>query len=322
MADCAAGRMCGCAADSENAFQVSRRGAIRDPERSNPRWSADASGGGVGRRYERIEHIRAMRTTGRIPVSEPHVPGAATLSRASDLISIREASALLGVSPATLRRWAEAGEVPAFTTPGGHRRFSRTALAGRLSRTDPVPPSLARLGETADGVAARYRHRSGGTAAAAPWLGSVAESSRARLREHGRVIAASLIGSIEATGEREREAALAAGIEVAGDYGRIAATLGATMRQTVATFLLFRRPFVEEMAAVARRRQLDAAGTAALLGASAEAIDQLLDATLAGFEQAMTPRARRDQPARVETDASAGVGVGDGVRVEPEEPIR
>jgi hypothetical protein len=70
------------------------------------------------------------------------------------------------------------------------------------------------------------------------------------------------------------------------------------MRQTVATFLQFRRPFVEEMAAVARRRHLDAAGTAALLGSSAEAIDRLLDATLEGFELAMTPRAGRTRGAR------------------------
>jgi hypothetical protein len=112
------------------------------------------------------------------------------------------------------------------------------------------------------------------------------------------VIAASLIASIEATGERESTAALAAGIDVASDYGRIAGTLGATMRQTVATFLQFRRPFVEEMAAVACRRRLDAAGTAALLGASAAAIDRLLDATLEGFEQAMTPRAGRTRSAR------------------------
>jgi excisionase family DNA binding protein len=237
-----------------------------------------------------------MRSAGQIPVSGARDRGAAAVpsSPTSDWVSIREASALVGVSTATLRRWAEAGEVPAFTTPGGHRRFSRAALTARLPRATSGPADLARLGETADGVAERYRRRAGGTAAAAPWLGSVPESSRARLREQGRVIAASLIATIEATGERERDAALAAGIDVAKDYGRIAGTLGATMRQTVATFLQFRRPFVEEMAAVARRRQLDAAGTAALLGASAEAIDRLLDATLEGFERAMTPRVRRD----------------------------
>ncbi len=214
-------------------------------------------------------------------------------SHPTDWISIREASAMLGVSPATLRRWAEAGDIPTFTTPGGHRRFSRTALAARLPRARAARPDLAGLSVTTEGITERYRLHAGGTAAAAPWLGSVPESSRARLREHGRSIAASLIASIEETGDRERLAALAAGMEAASDYGRIAGTLGASMRQVVATFLLFRRPFVEEMAAVARRRQLDAAGTADLLGASAEAIDLLLDATLEGYEQAMTPRAAR-----------------------------
>jgi len=212
---------------------------------------------------------------------------------AADLISIREASAMLGVSPATLRRWATAGEIPTFTTPGGHRRFSRTAIAARLPVEPAARPDLAGLGETTDGLTRRYRQHASGTAAAAPWLGSVPESARARLREHGRVIAASLIAAIEAGGEREQTASLAAGIEAAGHYGRIAGTLGATMRQTVGTFLQFRRPFVEEMAAVAERRQLDAAGTGALLGSSAAAIDRLLDATLEGFEQAMTPRGGR-----------------------------
>lgn len=243
-----------------------------------------------------------MPVNGRSPVSDRRDPGAAAVTPTSDWVSIREASALLGISSATLRRWAEAGEIPAFTTPGGHRRFSRVVLTARLPVAASAPRDLVRLGETADGVAERYRRRAGGTAAAAPWLGSVPESSRVRLREHGRVIAASLIASIEAPGEREQAAALGAGIEVATDYGRIAGTLGATMRQTVATFLQFRRPFVEEMAAVARRRQLDAAGTAALLGASAEAIDRLLDATLEGFEQAMTPRAGRTRGGRTDVE--------------------
>jgi excisionase family DNA binding protein len=207
-------------------------------------------------------------------------------------ISIREASALLGVSPATLRRWAEAGRVQTFTTPGGHRRFSRTALVELLPGAPPSRPDLEGLGETADGVARRYRMHAG-SVASAPWLGSVPESSLARLREHGRVIAASLLAAIETTDEHGRRAALVDGMAAAGDYGRIAATLGASMRQTVATFLEFRRPFVDEMAAVARRRGLDASGTAALLGAAAEAMDRLLDATLEGYEKAMTPRAAR-----------------------------
>jgi excisionase family DNA binding protein len=39
-------------------------------------------------------------------------------------LSLSEASRLLGVHNTTLRRWADAGTVPVYVTPGGHRRFA------------------------------------------------------------------------------------------------------------------------------------------------------------------------------------------------------
>ncbi|HHU38043.1 MAG TPA: helix-turn-helix domain-containing protein, partial [Propionibacterium sp.] len=65
-------------------------------------------------------------------------------------LSVQEASAMLGVSPATLRRWSAAGEVEAFTTPGGHRRFSLTTLKAVLQQgtTDVSRPSG--LGESSE----------------------------------------------------------------------------------------------------------------------------------------------------------------------------
>lgn len=47
-------------------------------------------------------------------------------------LTVREACELIGVSPATLRRWSDNGEIRTFTTPGGHRRFSREAILGLL----------------------------------------------------------------------------------------------------------------------------------------------------------------------------------------------
>jgi excisionase family DNA binding protein len=47
-------------------------------------------------------------------------------------LSVHEACELLGVVPATLRRWSTAGRVPSFTTPGGHRRFSRLEILSLL----------------------------------------------------------------------------------------------------------------------------------------------------------------------------------------------
>ena len=39
-----------------------------------------------------------------------------------------EVAQLFAVHPATVTRWAEAGRIPFFLTPGGHRRYPREAI--------------------------------------------------------------------------------------------------------------------------------------------------------------------------------------------------
>jgi excisionase family DNA binding protein len=43
-------------------------------------------------------------------------------------LSISEAAAELGVSVATLRRWVDAGKIPAIRLPSGYRRFDPAEL--------------------------------------------------------------------------------------------------------------------------------------------------------------------------------------------------
>ncbi len=47
-------------------------------------------------------------------------------------LTLHEACSLVGVSPATLRRWSDNGDIRTFTTPGGHRRFAKSAILGLL----------------------------------------------------------------------------------------------------------------------------------------------------------------------------------------------
>jgi excisionase family DNA binding protein len=60
--------------------------------------------------------------------------------RPAGSLRLSEAAALLGVSPITLRRWADDGKVASQRTPGGQRRFRREDLQavqrmeGRTSR--------------------------------------------------------------------------------------------------------------------------------------------------------------------------------------------
>src|SRR5438309_11425946 len=41
----------------------------------------------------------------------------------TDVLSTRQVAQLLGVGEATVKRWADAGEIDCFRTPGGHRKF-------------------------------------------------------------------------------------------------------------------------------------------------------------------------------------------------------
>jgi excisionase family DNA binding protein len=44
-----------------------------------------------------------------------------------------QAARYLGISLATIRRWADAGHLSCYRTPGGQRRFSRDQLDGFIA---------------------------------------------------------------------------------------------------------------------------------------------------------------------------------------------
>lgn len=46
-----------------------------------------------------------------------------------------EVAALFRVDPKTVARWADAGRLPAFRTPGGHRRFRTADIKALLNPT-------------------------------------------------------------------------------------------------------------------------------------------------------------------------------------------
>jgi excisionase family DNA binding protein len=201
-------------------------------------------------------------------------------------LTIHEASALIGVSPATLRRWSDAGEVKAFTTPGGHRRFARSAVLGLLPSTRRERPNLERLGETPDRLARVYRRQIGKAADTTGWIRRLGEDERVPFRDHGRRIANALLAFFDAPTPEDRETSIVEAELGAAEYGRIAAERGIPIADTVELFLRFRMPFYRELGAVARRRALDTSEATDLLETATEAIDRLLGALMRGYEAA------------------------------------
>ena len=208
-------------------------------------------------------------------------------------MSLSEASRVLGVSPATLRRWSDAGRLRVFTTPGGHRRFSRSALERLLPADRSRRPSIGAAGLTPSRLARTYRRATRDVGPQLPWVLALTDEQRLLFRERGQVLAASLLQYLDAAGSEAAEHHLGEATGSAQEYGTVAAGLGLSLSQTVEGFLRFRAPFHHELALAARKRGFDTAETADLLETAERAMDRLLLATMAGHEHPRRSTGRR-----------------------------
>ena len=200
-------------------------------------------------------------------------------------LALGEASRLLGVDPDTLRRWADEGRVPAFTTPGGHRRFERRALERLIAarRTGP-PGGLAGLGASPDRLSAAYRRRYGEPHGLAPDpRATVPDSEREGFRETGRRLVDALVRHLDQTGPAraiaEREA-----LDLAAHLGTRLAMHRVALPDAVSMFISARRPFLAELSLVARRRGVDAARVGEMYDTSTGLLDRLLLAFVAAHD--------------------------------------
>src|SRR5437867_13309771 len=90
-------------------------------------------------------------------------------------LTLGQACRLLNVDESTLGRWADAGQVRTFRTPGGHRRFAETDLATMVSgRNTP----LTDVGD----FAMRHIRRQLQSGQNADWYASVDPQQREKLR--------------------------------------------------------------------------------------------------------------------------------------------
>jgi len=217
-------------------------------------------------------------------------------ARPHDWVSLSEASRLLGVSPATLRRWSDAGRVRVFTTPGGHRRFSRATLERLLPADRSRRPSIGGSGLTPARIARTYRRASREVAPELPWVLTLTGEQRLLFRERGHLLAGSLLQHLDAVQREAADHHLKEAATAAAAYGDVAADLGLSLSQTVEGFLRFRAPFHHELAIAARRRGFDTAETTDLLETAERAMDRLLVATMTGHSLATGRRGGKRPP--------------------------
>jgi len=226
-------------------------------------------------------------------------------ARDPDWLTLTEACRLLGVSPTTVRRWADSGMLRMFHTPGGHRRFSRASLDGMLPTRPTGRPQLTDAGATPGRLARNYRHGGEDAPSHMPWVTELDPARRERLRQHGRSIVSALLAALDADDPDKRAELIRVAEDACDSYGRLAAGEGLIASVTADVFLRFRTPFLAELGAIARRRELDAVASTALMSDANDALDRLLLSTLRGWETA-TSEQTADGLAPKRTRASSG----------------
>jgi len=208
-------------------------------------------------------------------------------------LSLGPASRLVGVDPETLRRWADVGLVEAYVTPGGHRRFDQRAMealvAGRRSGHRP----LASMGASPERLARAYQ-RTYTSDTAAHRVPADDTVERERYRRDGRLLVQALVAHLdaEATDAEARARAEADATALVDDLARRLANAGMSLTEAVGLFVAARRPFLDELTGLGRRRALDAARLAALYESALGLLDRLLLRLIATF-QAATPAGER-----------------------------
>jgi excisionase family DNA binding protein len=202
-------------------------------------------------------------------------------------ITLGQACKLLGVNESTLRRWADAGHVRSFRTPGGHRRFSeedlRALVAGRGGAGGEPYTSLGQL------ALSRIRRRLQRGRTRAPWYSGMSEEERERMRPLGRRLV-DLVSEYMTKGAR-RSQLIDEAREIGHEYGKELVGDRLSIRDAVEAFAFFRKGLDDAAMELAQKNDLSAEEAVEVWELLSNLADQVLLAIAEVYEQAETPAA-------------------------------
>lgn len=209
-------------------------------------------------------------------------PAALARGGGEERLSIHAACAVLGVDQSTLRRWSDAGKIPVFRTPGGHRRYAKEdlrALVGEPPRARERPRLTSQA--LTDRSLSAYEDTYLRAARERRWYRAYGTSGHEEHRRRGRrLVDLAVRFATLPPAAADRPSLLAEGRQVGEHYGRGGAEAGLSASETVEAFLYFRHPIVQTMTAMMEEEQLPIRGAVGLFVAIGHFMDEVLIATV------------------------------------------
>jgi excisionase family DNA binding protein len=160
-------------------------------------------------------------------------------------LTLRAASKQLGVSPATLRQWADKGQVRVFRTPGGHRRFSDSDMRALISRTSGQPP-VRDVDRLIHGALGRARlDIANGRLDREAWYREFDDAAKQRHRELGHRLLTLLLQALHE--QADDEGTFRRARDLGKEYGHASLRQGTSLPSALRAFLFFRDYIFEDL---------------------------------------------------------------------------
>ncbi len=156
-------------------------------------------------------------------------------------LSLQKAADILNVHPTTVRRWANDGQIPVLLTPGGHRRFAKSALQQFLNnRHLSSTQAIEQVWADKALVQARTGLRD---SPHQPWLAKFDDEARADNRRLGRQLMGLTLQYI--AGEEENPEILQQAQVIGFQYGEMSKNLQLPLTDALQAAIFFRDMLVE-----------------------------------------------------------------------------
>jgi excisionase family DNA binding protein len=198
------------------------------------------------------------------------------------LVSISEASQILGVSEAALRQWTDEGKVNAFITPGGHRRYSRIELRKFMSSRHKTL-SIKDLVASLEGTAHRHREIARMSLGHTKWYHQIGAESQSQLADLGRHLLKLIIRYVNEPSKRKDILEMIIG--VGRDFGTVLAKLGLPLTDSVTAFIQHRSPIMDAATHLLNKREAVTGRVMRVIPMVNQVMDRALVALVAAHQQ-------------------------------------
>jgi excisionase family DNA binding protein len=194
-------------------------------------------------------------------------------------LSLSAASKLLGVHSTTLRRWADAGSVPVYITPGGHRRFARHEIEALAARTTLSTHAISTawaaraIEHTRSDLAAPQRQS---------WMARIDEGDRAAWRRLGQQLMGVVLHYINSP--RDDDDLLGEARRIGSEYSQHARRAGMPLTVALEAALFFRDSLVDAAMDLPDEAHLRPGASARLLRRISRVANEVHLAVAAGYE--------------------------------------